>query len=319
MPLAPLPEPTSRLARLKGLVLGSIASAFLFSTLIGFNVLQTASLVIKLFSPRAFRRVNQRMARIWWGWCALGAEKVYGTRWIMSGDDVPPKENAIVVLNHQEMADITVVFSFARAKGRVGDLKWFVKDVLKYVPGVGWGMLFLDCPFIKRDWTADKDYIHRVFRNILKNDVPLWLMTFAEGTRVRPEKIVKSQTYAREQGMTPLEHVLIPRTKGFVASVQSLRGHVDAVYDLTIGYVGGVPTLWQWIKGYVRKVHMNVRRFAINAMPEDGQALSDWLIRRFEEKDRLLDYFYANQVFPAVPSLPADRVLATECVGSGSV
>jgi 1-acyl-sn-glycerol-3-phosphate acyltransferase len=299
MPLKPLPEPDSWLARLKGFVSGLIASTFLFSTLIGFNVLQTLSLVIKVFSPKVFRRLNQQMARIWWGLCALGAEKVYGTKWIMSGDDVPKQENAIVVLNHQEMADITVIFSFARAKGRVGDLKWFVKDILKYVPGVGWGMLFLDCPFIKRDWTADKDYIHGVFKNLLNYNVPVWLMTFAEGTRVRPEKIARSREYAEKQGMTPLEHVLIPRTKGFVASVQSLRGHVDAVYDLTIGYVGGVPTLWQWIKGYVRKVHLDVRRYAIDTMPEDGAALSDWLIKRFEEKDRLLDYFYSNRAFPA--------------------
>jgi len=302
MPLKPLPEPDSRLARFKGFVSGAITFALLFSILIAFNVLQTASLVIKIFSPKAFRRANQRMARIWWGWCALWAEKVYGTTWIMSGDDVPMRENAIVVLNHQEMADITVTFSFARTKGRVGDLKWFVKDILKYVPGVGWGMLFLDCPFIKRNWTADKDYIHNVFRNILNYDVPIWLMTFAEGTRVRPEKIARSREYAEQHGMTPLEHVLIPRTKGFVASVQSLRGHVDAVYDLTIGYVDGVPTLRQWIKGYVRKVHLDVRRYAIDVLPEDGEALSDWLIKRFEEKDRLLDYYYSNSAFPTTSS-----------------
>jgi hypothetical protein len=34
-------------------------------------------------------------------------------------------------------------------------------------------------------------------------------------------------------------------------------------------------------------------------MPEDGEALSDWLIKRFEEKDRLLDHYYANSAFPA--------------------
>ena len=67
MPLKPLPEPDNWLARFKGFVSGSIAFAFLFSTLIAFNVLQTASLVIKIFSPKAFRRVNQFMARIWWG------------------------------------------------------------------------------------------------------------------------------------------------------------------------------------------------------------------------------------------------------------
>ena len=150
MPLAPLPEPDSKLARLKGFVSGSIASAFLFSTLLAFNVLQTASLAIKLFSQKAFRRANRWMAKIWWGWCAIAAEKLYGTTLVMSGDDVPKRENAIVILNHQDMADITVMFSFARAKERVGDLKWFVKDILKYVPGVGWGMLFLDCPFCQK-------------------------------------------------------------------------------------------------------------------------------------------------------------------------
>ena len=303
MPLNPLPEPASKLARFKGFVSGSMASAVLFSTLIAFNVLQTASLAIRLFSPMAFRRANRWMANIWWGWCALGAEKMYGTTLIMSGDNVPAKENAVVILNHQEMADITVIFSFARAKERVGDLKWFVKDVLKYVPGIGWGMLFIDCLFIKRDWTADRDYIHKVFRNILNYNVPIWLMTFVEGTRVRPEKIARSQEYADQQGIAPLKHVLVPRTKGFVASVQSLRGHIDAVYDLTIGYVDGVPTLWQWIKGYVRKVHLNVRRYAIDGLPESSEDLSRWLIKRFEEKDRLLDSYYTHRVFPSAMGL----------------
>lgn len=298
MPLEPLREPASRLTRFKGFVLGTTASVFLFSTLLAFNLLQTLSLAIRIFSPRAFRRFNRWMANTWWGLCDLGAEKIYGTTVIMSGDNVPVRENAIVILNHQEMADIAVIFSFARAKGRLGDLKWFVKDVLKYMPGIGWGMLFIDCLFIKRDWTADRDYIHRVFRNILDHDVPLWLMTFVEGTRMRPEKVAGSREYAEKQGLAPMRHVLFPRTKGFVASVQSLRGHVDGVYDLTIGYLDGVPTLWQWIKGYVRRVHLNVRRYAMDAMPQDEDGLSTWLIERFREKDRLLDSFYANGVFP---------------------
>ena len=78
-----------------------------------------------------------------------------------------------------------------------------------------------------------------------------------------------------------------------------MRGHVDAVYDLTIGYVGGVPTLWQWTKGYVRKVHLDVRRYTIDALPENEEALSDWLIKRFEEKDLRLDSFYREGTFPA--------------------
>jgi len=298
MPLKPLPEPASKLERVLGFTRGAIIFILLFSSLIAFNLLQTLSLVIKPFSQTAFRRANRFMANIWWGWCAQVAEKVHGTRLILTGDDLPMRENAIVILNHQEMADITVIFSLARMKDRVGDLKWFVKDVLKHVPGVGWGMLFLDCLFIKRNWTEDRDYIHKVFENILKYDVPLWLMTFVEGTRVRPAKLERSQEYARKQGLPPLQHVLTPRTKGFVASVQNLRGHIGAVYDVTIGYEEGVPTLWQWIKGYVRRVHVDARRFPAGDLPEDSEALAAWVLKRYEEKDRKLDVYYKQGSFP---------------------
>jgi len=299
MPQKPLPEPADRMVRVRGFVAGSVIFLVLFSTLLAFNLLQTASLVIKPFSQSAFRRANRWMANLLWGCCALGAEKVYRIRFVLSGDDVPERENAVVVLNHQEMADITVIFTVARAKKRLGDLKWFVKDVLKYVPGVGWGMLFLDCLFIKRNWTDDREYIHRVFGNILKYRVPVWIMIFAEGTRIRPAKVERSRRYAEEKGFRPLEHVLFPRTKGFVATVQALEGHLQAVYDITIGYVDGVPTLWQWIKGYVREVHVHVRRTPFGEMPRGEAALSDWLLQRYQEKDALLDAYYRDGVFPA--------------------
>ena len=89
MPLKPLPEPENSLERFMGFIRGSIASVFLFSTLLAFNVIQTASLVIKLFSQTAFRRANRWMANLWWGWCAIGAEKLYRIKYVMSGDDVP--------------------------------------------------------------------------------------------------------------------------------------------------------------------------------------------------------------------------------------
>ena len=63
------------------------------------------------------------------------------------------------------------------------------------------------------------------------------------------------------------------------------------------GDAGGVPTLWQWTKGYVRKVHLDVRRYAMDALPENEEALSGWLVKRFEEKDRRLDSFYSNESF----------------------
>ena len=301
MPLAALPEPESRWKRILGLFRGSVALLVLLSTLFAFNGMQVASLAIKPFSLRAFRAINRWGANTWWGWCDLWSEHLWGIRVTISGDDVPVGENAVVILNHQEMSDIVVLFRFARRKERLGDLKWFVKDKLKYVPGIGWGMLFLDCLFIKRDWTDDQDYIRSIFEKILKNLVPVWIVSFVEGTRLTPAKIERSKKYAKKQGHTPLSHLLLPRTKGFVATVQSLTGHVDAVYDVTIGYVGGVPTLWQWAKGYVRHINLHVRRFPLSELPREIDEIGTWLIKRFEEKDRLLDHYYRHGSFQDFP------------------
>ena len=298
MPQQALQEPRDQGTRLMGLVRGLFVSSVLFSTLLGFNLIQTASLIIAPFSIAAFRKINRWGANTWWGWCVLWAERFRGIRILISGDKVPPRENALVLANHQQMPDINVIMSFAYRKHRLGDLKFFVKDILKYVPGIGWGMLFLDCPFVKRDWEKDREYVTRIFAKFLRYRIPVWLISFAEGTRITETKVAKSQEFARSRGLMPTRHVQIPRTKGFVASVRGLRSHLDAVYDLTIAYPDGVPTLWQFIKGYTARVYLHVRRFAIQSLPEEDEQLAGWVIQRFQEKDDLLAHFYEHGRFP---------------------
>jgi 1-acyl-sn-glycerol-3-phosphate acyltransferase len=297
MPLPPLPDPETQSARLGGLTKAVPATAFLFSTLLAFNGVQTLSLALKLFSPRRFREFNRWAADTWWGWCVTGSEKLHDARVVVTGDDVPMRENAIVIANHQQMPDITFLMIWARQKDRLGDMKWMVKDIIKWVPGVGWGMAFIDCVFVKRDWAADQASIERTFSRLTDNQVPVWLLSFPEGTRVSATKVARSQEYARAQGLAPLEHVLVPRTKGFVASVAGLRRHAAAIYDVTIGYERGVPTLWQYIKGFVNRAHLHVRRFPIADLPVDDEALAVWLQQRFQEKDRLLAHFYEHGHF----------------------
>ena len=108
--------------------------------------------------------------------------------------------------------------------------------------------------------------------------------------------MARSQSYADEQGLPRLEHLLLPRTKGFVATVQGLGDHLDAVYDATIGYESGFPTLWQWAKGYVRRVHLHVRRFPRGDLPQTDEELAQWLYTRYQEKDALLARYYESGV-----------------------
>jgi 1-acyl-sn-glycerol-3-phosphate acyltransferase len=301
MPLPPLQSPKDPIERAAATLKSLPAVAVLGTTLLGLNAAQSASVLLLPISRSKFRSFNRWAANLWWGWCVQVAERIHGTGVIWSGDQVPEGENAIVVSNHQQMPDITFLMFLARDKQRLGDMKWMLKDVIKYVPGVGWGLLFLDSFFVKRNWSEDKNAIEQTFSRILSDDIPVWLMTFAEGTRITPDKLADSQQFARDKGLEPTAHVLLPRTKGFVASVQGLRQHLDAIYDVTIGYEGGVPTLWQYVCGYARRAHLHVRRYPIGDIPETDGEIATWLTTRFREKDQLLEVFYQQGRFPEAP------------------
>ncbi len=299
VPLAPLTDPPGRWRRAVATARASTVTAVGLAALLLVNLLQTLSLVLVPLSRRAFRRFNRCCASSWWGACVVLAERLNGTHVVVTGAALPRDENALVVVNHQQMPDITTVMAFARRHGRLGDLKFFVKSAIKWVPGIGWGMQFLACPFVRRNWDHDREAIARTFSTLVGERIPMWLVSFVEGTRITPDKLLASQRYAREHGLEEPRHVLLPRTKGFAASVRGLGRHLGAVYDLTIGYVGGVPTLWQYIEGSVTTIHLHVRRFPLGELPSPEEELKTWLLQRFREKDELLEHFYAHGSFPS--------------------
>ena len=277
---------------------GVIAVFITFSLLLVCNILQMLSAPLLLVSRRAVRVINRAIGGAWWGLCDWMAE-LWGIHVAISGDELPMHENVMVIANHQAMTDITTLFRLARRQGRIGDLKWFVKDVIKYVPGIGWGMIFLDCIFLKRNWKRDRERLFQQLSRFKREEIPVWTLSFIEGTRLRPHKLEASVSYAQSQGWVAHQHLLLPRTKGFCLTLEAMSDHLDAVYDATIGYHEGVPTLWQWCRGDVRNISLYVRRFPLSEIPQDEEALSEWLRERWIEKDALLDHYYQHGKWPS--------------------
>ncbi len=292
MPLPPLRSKRGVLASVWPWLRALAISMVLVVGVLLANLLQVLSLAILPISRRGFRSANTAIAGSWWRACVYVGRFWLGIRVEVVGDAPMPGENAVVMANHQSMADIPVLLDVAHCYGRLRDLKWYVKDVLKYVPGIGWGMLFLDCLFIKRNWTTDRNLIARVFSGIVSGKVPLWIVSFLEGTRGTPGKIARGQEYAAHHALPVLEHLLIPRTKGFVATLAGLQGHVDAIYDVTIGYDGAVPTLWQWFLGESTLVVVHLARIPMDHVPEDAVGQGQWVMERYAAKDLLLERFY---------------------------
>jgi len=267
----------------------TVGALFLGPSLLMANALQILSVLVLPISRRAFRTANSTIAGSWWGACVLYARHLQGVNIHLHGDEIPRDENAVLVVNHQSMSDIPVLLDYAYNHRRLGNLKWYVKDILKWVPGIGWGMLFLDCLFIKRNWAADKAGIERVFRGLKSGRVPAWIVSFAEGTRFTPAKHERSLEYAKENGKPLLRHVLLPRTKGVVATLEGLGDHVQAVYNITIGYHGAVPTLAQYFLGQATNISVHVSRTPVAELPSTNEERTNWLFEQYQLKDNLLE------------------------------
>ncbi|MCM0606476.1 MAG: acyltransferase [Xanthomonadaceae bacterium] len=271
------------------LIRGILSALFMAFFLLLTNIFQVLSLVVLPFSPSLFRRWNRFAVGCWAKSTVIMMKHTSGTEVLFEGDLITQGENAIVLPNHQSMVDIMMTVKLAESPGRLGDIKQFAKDIIKWFPGIGWGMFFVDGIFLKRDWNRDAGTIFKTFERLRNHKMPFWIINYPEGTRLTLKKLKSSQEYARLKGLPILSQVLLPRPKGFSATLMALRSELQAVYDMTIIYGKHTPSLWELLSGQVRSVRVHVKRYPITSLPSDEAAIQSWLIERFVEKDKRLD------------------------------
>jgi len=168
-------------------------------------------------------------------------------------------------------------------------------------------MFLLVFIFLKRNWNKDLQNINKTFQNLIDNKSPFWLMSHLEGTRMNPSKLKESQDFAKKKDLPILENVLLPRTKGFISTVQGLRKHSDAIYDFTIAYLNkdtgdfvhtkGPGLMSICARNPRSSVHIYVRRYPMSSVPQSEEELNAWCIQVWKEKDDLLKYFDQHKTF----------------------
>ncbi|KAJ3389507.1 hypothetical protein HDU92_001004 [Lobulomyces angularis] len=233
-------------------------------------------------------------------------EKINGARVTYSGDDIPEKENAIVISNHLGFTDIYLLHGFAQLKKMLSAQRYFAKDSLKWMPIFGWGLYLMGFIFLKRDWLADRGRIEEVFSGIKQRRSPIWIVSYVEGSRITKEKLQKSKVFAKKRNLPALRYLMVPRTKGFVATINSFRedGLIKAVYDLTLIYYNSKTNEMQHAPNIARvysdnlkeyKFHVHVKRHLIKDLPNSEEELTNWLLQQWKEKDDYLeDYRLKN-------------------------
>ena len=275
-------------------LLGVLSILLLGTTALLANLLQCLSLLLYPFSQPLTRKINLYIAGAWWFLCVF-CTRLCGIQVHLSGDNAVPQENALVIANHQAMADIILILCLAQSAGRLRDCKWFVKEQLKYMPGIGWGMLFIDCIFLKRRWAEDANSIQATFSKYRERKIDFWLISFLEGTRSNPSKREKSKAYAKAKKLPEFTHVMLPRTKGFLATSEGLYGLYGSVLDLTLAYESTPPSLLSFFCGNTQEIWVHCKRFDAKSLPKGTGATHTWVLERFKEKDQRLAQFQVTR------------------------
>ena len=138
----------------------------------------------------------------------------------------------------QIYTDWMYLWWIAYTGGMHGRVYIILKESLRRIPLIGWGMQLCQFIFLKRNWEKDKAHLSTHLQSLNKPFDPMWLLMFPEGTNLAPSTRQKSREWAAKNGIKDMQHVLIPRSTGLQFCLQEMRKTVSFVYDCTIAYEG---------------------------------------------------------------------------------
>ena len=241
--------------------------------------------------------LKERMDKIIWWWTG-------GNRWLLKRldliepdidwkhiDDVSLDKWYLVISNHQSWTDIILLQSYLY--GKIPPLKFFTKQQLIWVPGIGLAMYVLGFPYVKRVSkaqikanpnlrNADRDNIAEACKGF-KNH-PTSILNFLEGTRrTSAKQLNQSSDY---------KNLLRPKIGGIEYVIKDMGDNLHKLIDVTIIYPDGTPTFWQFVKGECRSVkfvvshHEIPKEVLVDNDIERRSSLSGWIKTIWMQKDQ---------------------------------
>jgi len=258
--------------------------------------------VLKLLVPiESFKRLCTKwiiaIGECWIFCNGLWIKLLHKPQWTVTGfDSLNQSDWYLAMANHQSWADIFVLQGITNRK--VPMLKFFMKDVLIWVPVIGLAWWALDMPFLKR-YTEEqikkdpslrgKDVIEmkKSFGRFAR--YPVSIFSFSEGTRFTEAKRVSQDS--------PYDQLLRPKSGGIGLTLSTMP-YIKKVLDFTIKYNSKHRTFWDFLCGRMSNVEIQVK---IIDVPENllqknyiedekfREELKEWLYSVWEEKNKFLN------------------------------
>uniref|UniRef100_UPI00398F5936 1-acyl-sn-glycerol-3-phosphate acyltransferase epsilon isoform X2 n=1 Tax=Pristiophorus japonicus TaxID=55135 RepID=UPI00398F5936 len=196
-----------------------------------------------LLPSRLYHIVDDRLYTIYQSVVLFFFESYTGVEIVIYGDLPDKKENMIYLSNHQCTVDWIIADMLAIRQNALGHVRYVLKDGLKWLPLYGWYFSQHGGIYVKRSAKFNEEAMANKLQRQIKMGTPAYLVIFPEGTRYNPDYpqvIAASQAFARKEGLPELRHTMSPRVKATRVAINTMRGHLDAVYDITVAYEGTV-------------------------------------------------------------------------------
>lgn len=234
-------------------------------------------------------------------------------------------KKAVVISNHQIYSDWFFLWFIAYLNDCAEHFFIVMKDSLKKIPILGYGMTNYNFIFLSRNWENDKDYMKRQFHKIVTlNCHKFWLLIFPEGTNMSHNNRTKSHRFANKMNLPHNQCVLLPRAKGLYVACKELSPATTKVLDFTIAYsqhskdemAQDIFTLWKIyilgesprlisiladehdLKEQVPEIDF-AKPDALTPAQEEAEigVLGNWINDKWQTKESDMNYYYVNGTF----------------------
>ncbi|XP_045522488.1 lysocardiolipin acyltransferase 1-like [Pieris brassicae] len=301
-----------------------ICGAWYFTILAGFYILYCPVMYLMFINHHLYRKIVDLLFALWELYPVALFQWCYGTKLHHYGDYVNPNETTIIVMNHRTRVDWNYVWIalyhatqsnypecickepaimeeanfFDTVAGGKSRIKIVLKDEIKSVPGMGWIMQLNFFLYVKRNWQEDQVNMSQYVEYYKKLRYRQRVVLFPEGTDLSEDNKRRSEKYALTKQLPVYDYVLHPRTTGWSTLCSSLRpAGLVSVYDVTVAYDTPAQTELDLLRGNVpRHVYFYFKRYAIEELPSEEEALRTWLMNRWTEKNACLQKFHTDGV-----------------------
>src|SRR3990167_835634 len=218
---------------------------------------------------------------------------------IIGGENLTRNDWYLLTPHHFSWTDVLILYRVFNH--RLPVLKFFMKSQLLWVPILGWGCWLIGYPFMKRytkEQIAKKPSLKGKDLATTKKlcqrfkQMPMTIISFAEGTRYTAEKAKRQKT--------PFKHLLKPRAGGLAYTLMTMEDYLHQFINVTLIYREGRYKYWDYLTGRLKQVVIIVKTQPINKEMlgdyvndrEYRVKFQEWLNQLWIEKDKEIDNYW---------------------------